>query len=279
MDLNEELAKFNEEEFALLINDAINSLNSTIKNLYICEGTRDDIVSIAHICMTFGIINSLKSSKTIDCELDQRKRVMLYTANWLKKLVAAHIQPTLLKEATPLRERDTIRDPALAHVLNRYYIENDMDVSTDDISLAIDSHDLLMSIENIQGHLLEAYIAKNLCQPPFNFIWLEGEIVRAADFAHYDASTNTLKLLQIKNKYNTENSSSVTVRDGKHVEIEKWYRLGKKKVNRLNVPDYKWHELNAKVEIVTGHSSELSEEDYLQFLSDTLHTNPKLISL
>ena len=80
-----------------------------------------------------------------------------------------------------------------------------------------------MSIENIQGHLLEEYIARNICVPPFNFIWLDGEIVKAADFALYlpspDAETeDTLYLLQIKNKYNTENSSSVTVRIGTSVK-------------------------------------------------------------
>lgn len=284
MNLNTSLVALNNQEFDTLINEALTSLSSEIENLSLSVTTKSDIIRIARICTQFGIINQPRISATFERESNPRKRLTLYTARWLKKLVSNRNRSFTLKEALPLSERDIVRDPALSRVLERYYVENNITVTPDEINLAINSHDLLMSIENIQGHLLEEYIARNICKPPFNFIWLEGEIVKAADFALYipsrdDKTDDTLYLLQIKNKYNTENSSSVTVRIGTTVEIAKWYRLGKKKQQGVNVPVYKWSNLNAIIQDFTGHSPNLSEIGYFAFLDSVIKTNPKLINI
>ena len=93
-----------------------------------------------------------------------------------------------------------------------------------------------MSAENIQGNLLEEYIAQKV--RPYGFIWCEGNVLRAIDFCNTDGSL----FLQIKNKSNTENSSSSNIREG--TSIEKWYRLGTRTQAGKRLPDYKWHILN-----------------------------------
>lgn len=286
MDLNAELILLNNQEFNEVLSQAIESLSNEIENFSLSPATQSDIIRIAKICTKFGIINQPKASAPINRNTDARQRLILYTARWLKKLVSNRNRSFTLKEAPPLNERDTVRDPALTHVLERYYAENNITVTPAEIDLAVNSHDLLMSIENIQGHLLEEYIARNICVSPFNFIWLEGEIVKAADFALYlpapadqPNQEDTLYLLQIKNKYNTENSSSVTVRVGTTVEIKKWYRLGKRKQNGVNVPVYKWTDLNNIIQGFTGHSPNLSETGYFTFLDTVMNINPKLINI
>ena len=46
----------------------------------------------------------------------------------------------------------------------------------------------------------------------------------------------------VKNKYNTENSSSNKIREG--TEIKKWYRLDYKTKSGVKYPVYQWDELN-----------------------------------
>lgn len=279
MNLNEALVNLSKGDFHLLMEDVFASLEEEIEYFNLSYKDKIDIIKIAEICIKFGVINKISSSSAIEKEPDLYTRTVLYTARWLKKLVSHRSRPIILKQAPPLNERNIVRDPALTLVLEQYYKQNGINVRPKEIEMAINSHDLLMSIENIQGHLLEEYIAHNICKPPFNFIWLEGEIVKAADFALYLEENNKLYLLQIKNKYNTENSSSVTVRDVSTVEISKWYRLGKKKDKGVNIPFFKWPELNEIIQEFTGQSPHLSEVGYHTFLETVLRQNPKLINI
>lgn len=48
------------------------------------------------------------------------------------------------------------------------------------------NHNLFMSAENIQGNLLEEYIASKV--HPYGFLWCDGNIVRAVDFCNTDGS-------------------------------------------------------------------------------------------
>lgn len=73
-------------------------------------------------------------------------------------------------------------------------------------------HNLFMSAENIQGNLLEEYIS--VSTRPYGWIWCNGNVLRAIDFCSSDGAV----LLQIKNKSNTENSSSSAIRTGTTIE-------------------------------------------------------------
>lgn len=133
-------------------------------------------------------------------------------------------------------------------------------------------HNLFMSAENIQGDLLEEFIAQNVRD--FGWLWCKGNIMRAVDFCSVDGKT----YLQVKNKNNTENSSSSAIREG--TEIKKWFRLRTSKQGGICFPAYKWDSLN---EIINENNSSeikcnLSEEKYIQFLEDTATKNKLIVS-
>jgi len=134
-------------------------------------------------------------------------------------------------------------------------------------------HNLFMSAENIQGELLEEYIAKNI--RAFGWIWCKGNILKAVDFCNEQGAV----YLQIKNKNNTENSSSSAIREG--TEIKKWFRLGTSKQGGICFPAYKWDLLN---DIINANSTnknkkcKMSEKDYLTFLSKVAAENKKIVT-
>lgn len=76
-----------------------------------------------------------------------------------------------------------------------------------------------MAAENMVGYLLELYISTALEE--HGWIWCAGDFVRAVDFIKRN-SNGQWEAVQIKNRDNTENSSSSAIRNGK--EIKKWFR-------------------------------------------------------
>lgn len=97
-------------------------------------------------------------------------------------------------------------------------------------------HQRSMSAENIVGLLLERYIASVM--EAHAWVWCAGNFVKAADFLHLDNGRWTV--LQVKNRDNTENSSSSAIRNG--TEIEKWSRSFARtgKTNWGKFPDSKF---------------------------------------
>lgn len=141
-----------------------------------------------------------------------------------------------------------------------YYEEKGIDIEISEIKQYINSHQILIAIENIQGHLLEEYLASVLCKQEFGFIWCDGKTIKAADFCKrvIVEGKPQLILIQREDKYYTENSSSSKIRD--NTPIKKWYRLGKlKDENQKNKPSYKWCLLNNIVEDITNKNPELNE--------------------
>ncbi|NJN19092.1 MAG: SinI family restriction endonuclease [Oscillochloris sp.] len=80
-------------------------------------------------------------------------------------------------------------------------------------------HQLAMSAENCVGALLERYLDKEL--RPSGWYWCCGGFVKAVDFIRRDRQEQWLAL-QIKNRDNSENSSSSAIRQG--TIIQKWFR-------------------------------------------------------
>jgi len=80
-------------------------------------------------------------------------------------------------------------------------------------------HQLAMSAENCVGALLERYLDSVL--RPYGWYWCCGSFVKAVDFIRHDHGMNWLTL-QIKNRDNSENSSSSAIRNG--TPIQKWFR-------------------------------------------------------
>jgi hypothetical protein len=121
------------------------------------------------------------------------------------------------------------------------------------------AHRLAMSAENIQGLLLEEFLAEQLLDYGWHCCW--GEVIRHVDFCHEDGS-----LLQIKNRNNSENSSSAKVRE--HYPIEKWFRI------KAATGQYEWDFFNDKYK-----THRFSEENFIDFVRQVLHANPNALSI
>lgn len=116
------------------------------------------------------------------------------------------------------------------------------------------AHRLGMSAENILGLILEEYLAENLADSGWHCAW--GETARSIDFIK-----NNGEMLQVKNRSNSENSSSMRVRAG--TEIQKWHRVDAK------TGAYQWASLNEMCGI-----DSLSEANFVDFVKKLLSENP-----
>jgi hypothetical protein len=123
-----------------------------------------------------------------------------------------------------------------------------------DLGKISSGHRLSMSAENVLGLLLEEYLSVKLATFGWHCCW--GETVRSVDFVNEDG-----RLLQVKNRSNSENSSSSRVRLG--TAIEKWFR-----VDAVS-GDYRWDELNKR-----NKTTLFSEERFEKFVIATLKKNP-----
>lgn len=117
--------------------------------------------------------------------------------------------------AVVLKPVSTKPDPAVNAVLIAY--ERVLPESLDAVE---EAHRLSMQAENVIGKLLERYVATLLERK--GWIWCCGETMRSIDFVK-DAEGQDPQLLQIKNRDNSENSSSAAIRVG--TSIKKWYRI------------------------------------------------------
>ena len=86
-------------------------------------------------------------------------------------------------------------------------------------------HSLMMTIEGMVGNLLEEYLATIL--HPYGWYCCWGSTIDAVDFCKEDGS-----LLQVKTSNNSENSSSIRVRNGTEIRI--WFRRFFNKANTFN---------------------------------------------
>ncbi len=80
-------------------------------------------------------------------------------------------------------------------------------------------HQHSMCAENCVGALLERYLDSVL--RPHGWHWCRGDFVKAIDFVRKN-NDGTWLALQIKNRDNSENSSSSAIRNG--TPIQKWFR-------------------------------------------------------
>ncbi len=118
----------------------------------------------------------------------------------------------------------------------------------------IERHRQAMAAENIIGHLLERYLAAKV--EPYGWIWCAGSTIRAVDFMiPNEKNPSTWRLLQVKNRDNSENSSSSAIRSG--TLIEKWFRSfsAKDATNWGNFP------------ADTAIKDQISENDFIKFSS------------
>lgn len=121
------------------------------------------------------------------------------------------------------------------------------------------THQESMASENAVGTLLERYLDSVLRDK--GWTWCCGDFVNATDFIKYD--NGIWFELQIKNRSNTENSSSNKIRKG--TSIHKWYRTNAK------TGESRWDKVPAPMQGLG-----LSEEGFKSFVENYLKTNIKL---
>ena len=123
------------------------------------------------------------------------------------------------------------------------------------------AHRLAMSAENILGLLLEGFLFEKLEPVGWAMAW--GETIESVDFCDRNGT-----LLQIKNRSNSENSSSSKVREGK--PIQKWYRVN------ATTGAFEWDNLES---IIGVHVDGLTEDEFKNYISRVLAQNPKALAV
>lgn len=114
-------------------------------------------------------------------------------------------------------------------------------------------HQHSMCAENCVGSLLESYLDSVLRTK--SWYWCCGNFIKAIDFISKDENDKWLAL-QIKNRDNSENSSSSAIGNG--TQIQKWFRtFSKKGTNWDNLP-----------ELMQGY--ELSKSSFITFTKNYL---------
>lgn len=145
----------------------------------------------------------------------------------------------------------TVPDKMVSEILNIYY-----GIPQCELEEAQKIHAQSMGAENIIGDLLERYVASVI--EPQGWIWCSGSTMKAIDFICPPVNNSgNWKCLQIKNRDNTENSSSSAIRIG--TDIEKWFRTFSKKEGT------NW----GAFPCVTGRNH-LSEEGFISFTNNYL---------
>jgi len=163
----------------------------------------------------------------------------------------------MAKKFSKSRSQKPSRPKTIPDTLVSTILENAYDVKKDEIKYAIDWHMKAMGAENFTGYLLESYIANVL--EPKGWAWCSAPIVKSIDFIKPHDGMSKWELLQVKNRDNSENSSSSAIRNG--TEIRKWFRSFSKtgKTNWENFPDIENNML-------------LSEEEFHKYVSRYLKT-------
>lgn len=151
-------------------------------------------------------------------------------------------------------EPTTVPDEAVSIVMQAVY-----GYSAEQTARIKTEHQHAMSAENIVGSLLERYIASVM--EPHGWVWCAGDFVKAVDFIKYQEAEGGWQPVQVKNRDNTENSSSAAIRNG--TEIDKWFRSFSKK-DTTNWEKFPEPEFRDK----------LSEDGFRKFLRDYLKRKP-----
>ncbi|RQT62363.1 SinI family restriction endonuclease [Burkholderia cepacia] len=150
------------------------------------------------------------------------------------------------------KEPSTVPDAMVSVILVSYF-----NINQDDAERIKREHLLSMGAENMVGHLLERYLASVL--EPRGWVWCSGSIVKSVDFIKPSIEKNGIpKLIQVKNRDNSENSSSSAVRLG--TPIEKWHRSfsRREETNWGAFPDIELRKL-------------LNESGFKKFVENYLH--------
>lgn len=173
---------------------------------------------------------------------------------WLTVYFRGHSQRASERVSSP---PTTAVDPAILVILQAKLPK----LSTKRLERIVSDHRLAMSAENILGHLLEQYVAEKLEPHGWHACW--GQVIKIVDFAHADG-----RLLQIKNRSNSENSASSSVRHD--TIVVKWYR------SEATTGKTHWDSFPVTLD---SDSTIFSEDDFQSFIRKVIAENPDALAL
>lgn len=203
--------------------------------------------SEAHRTILTACYNSPDLSPTLKADTSEE-----LAQKWLKRYFKSYNNRISKRISKPPR---TVADPIVSTIINARLIG----LMTEHLEQIKYAHRLSMSAENIQGLLLEEFLAEQLADYGWHCCW--GESIRHVDFCNIDGS-----LLQVKNRSNSENSSSSRVRINQ--SIEKWYRVD------ANTGSYQWFRFNERYD-----TKRFSEENFVAFVQRVLMSNPNALAV
>jgi len=111
-------------------------------------------------------------------------------------------------------EPSTVADEMVSVIMQNAY-----GYTSDECQRIKIEHQRSMCAENCVGNLLERYLNSKIMRNGWS--WCCGEYIRAIDFLRKNED-DSWTAIQIKNRNNSENSSSSAIREG--TSIEKWFR-------------------------------------------------------
>lgn len=161
----------------------------------------------------FGALISCLSINLNLAPASRSKNIQTGSDEYIVKLANSfHSSRVMRAPAIP----STVPDDMVSVILNSHFKLNQ-----NKLGEAKELHMLSMSAENIIGDLLERYIASVI--EPTGWVWCSGSTVKSVDFIKPPAGNdNEWHFLQVKNRDNSENSSSSAIRLG--TPIVKWHR-------------------------------------------------------
>ena len=172
-----------------------------------------DVVNPALTEQYVSVIRFLASQPNAASALRGGNAPAIGSAEYIRKQAAAFSES---RNPRAPQAPSTIPDELVSVILTEYF-----GIPVQDIERAKREHALAMGAENLVGDLLERYLASIL--ESRGWIWCSGAMVRAADFIKPPSATGgSWRILQVKNRDNSENSSSSAIRVG--TTIEKWHR-------------------------------------------------------
>jgi hypothetical protein len=190
------------------------------------------------------LIRFLSENPEVACPLRGKNRPPVGSADYIRYQAKAFASSREPKRPEPPA---TVPDEMVSVILVSYF-----GISEADVGRIKHEHLLSMGAESIVGNLLERYLASVL--EPEGWVWCSGSSVKAVDFIKPPAiSGGAWRMLQVKNRDNSENSSSSAIRNG--TPIEKWHRSFSRRAgsNWAAFPD-------------PSLRNRLSEEGFMQFV-------------
>lgn len=154
----------------------------------------------------------------------------------------------------------TIPDPAVSLILQAGY-----SYGYEHLDRIKIEHQQSMGAENCVGGLLERYI--DSVASNHGWYWCCGDFVRGVDFIYFDRDEDEWIMLQVKNRDNSENSSSSAIRAG--TRIRKWFRTFSKSTARSRSCNFvNWDNLPPELQGLG-----LCEDDFLDFARQYVNQN------